>query len=123
MIYLGNFSFDSDLKHKLQHLRDDLSLSGEERINWKEFLATMIDKSLIIKEDKIKLAFDHFRNADDNCLKVEELVKMLGGESSAREIFHLDKINGNDTITYDQFKTYLTTSFESDNIEELALAI
>lgn len=108
----GNFPLAS--KQKLQHLREDLSLSGEEKINWKEFIACMIDKSLLMKEDKIKLAFDHFRQTDDNCLKVQELVKVLGGESSARDIFQLDKIGGNETITYEQFKNYLTSSSNVD---------
>jgi Ca2+-binding EF-hand superfamily protein len=56
---LGNFS--PALKEALLDLREEFRLSGEDTINWKDFLAATMDKNLAMKEDKIREAFDHFK--------------------------------------------------------------
>lgn len=108
---LSSENFSIDLLQKLRNLREDLSLSGEERLDWKDFLAAMMDKSLLMKEDKIKMAFDHFRKSDDNRLDYQELVDVLGGESATRAIIDLDGFDTSEPITYDEFKAMLEGSF------------
>mmetsp|Transcript_8312 Transcript_8312/g.12263 ORF Transcript_8312/g.12263 Transcript_8312/m.12263 type:complete len:87 (+) Transcript_8312:167-427(+) len=80
----------------------------------------MMDKSLLMKEDKIRMAFDHFRLSDDNCLEVAELVNVLGGETATREIMDLDSVG--DRISYEQFRNMMTKSFtetEEDYFDEI----
>lgn len=107
---LTSKNVSSDLLKRLRNLREDLSLTGEERLNWKDFLAAMMDKSLLMKEDKIRTAFDRFRNADDNSLAVSELVSILGGANATKEIINLDSVNS-DYISYDEFKRMMKGSF------------
>jgi len=107
--------FSPDLLERLRNLRDDLSLSGDERLNWKEFLAAMMDEGLLVREDKIRMAFDHFRNSQDNCLDVNELISVLGGENATKEIMGLDQIPG-ERISYEVFKGMLTGSFTEQDL-------
>lgn len=103
-------NFSPDLLKRLRNLREDLSLTGEERLNWKDFLAAMMDKSLLMKEDKIRMAFDRFRNAEDNYLPVSDLIDILGGEHATKEIINLENVSS-DYISYDEFKRMMKGSF------------
>lgn len=115
---LTSENFSPDLLQRLRNLREDLSLTGDERVNWKDFYAAMMDKSLLIKEDKVRLAFDLFRNKEDHCLKINELTSILGGEKATRGIIDLEDLEG-DCISYEEFRTKLTGSFtEIDLFEE-----
>ncbi len=108
-----------DLLERLRHLREDLSLTGDERLNWKDFYEAMMDKSLVMKEDKIRLAFDIFRMKDNHRLELRELINILGGEKATRDIINLDSIKTNE-ISYEEFKEMLTTSFiEMDDSNDL----
>mmetsp|Transcript_16050 Transcript_16050/g.22359 ORF Transcript_16050/g.22359 Transcript_16050/m.22359 type:complete len:82 (+) Transcript_16050:1007-1252(+) len=42
-------------------LRAELQLCDQSTLIWKEFLAATMDKNLTLREDKVRLAFDHFR--------------------------------------------------------------
>ena len=103
-------NFSPDLLKRLRNLREDLSLTGEERLNWKDFLAAMMDKSLLMKEDKIRMAFDRFRNAEGNYLAKSDLISILGGEQATKEIINLENVSS-DSISYDEFKRMMKGSF------------
>lgn len=111
---LTSQNFPPDLVAKLKATQDELSLSGDEVINWKDFLAAMMDKNLMLKEDKIIMALDRFKEAEDNCLDLSQLVSLLGGEHSTREILDIDKVG--DRITIQEFKNMITSSF-NDNVD------
>jgi Ca2+-binding EF-hand superfamily protein len=70
----------------------------------------MMDEKLLMKEDKIRMAFDHFRNAEDNSLHMDELIDVLGGKNATKDIMDLDNAP-EERITYEEFKTMLTGSF------------
>eukprot|EP00979_Chaetoceros_neogracilis_P006416 scaffold1307_cov260-Chaetoceros_neogracile.AAC.4 len=107
---LTSKNFSPDLLQRLRNLREDLSLTGAERLNWKAFLTAMMDEKLLMKEDKIRMAFDHFRNAEDNSLHMDELIDVLGGKNATKDIMDLDNAP-EERITYEEFKTMLTGSF------------
>ena len=83
---LDTCNFPSDLQAELRRLREDLSVSGESTINWRDFSAVMMDKSLAKQDEKIRMAFDHFKKTDDKCLQISDLVDVLGGIEQAKEI-------------------------------------
>lgn len=112
---LTSKNFSPDLLQRLRNLREDLSLTGEERLNWKDFLAAMMDEKLLIKEDKIRMAFDHFRKSEDKCLDVHELIIVLGVENATKEIMDLNNAPG-DRITYEEFKHMMTESFTEQDL-------
>jgi len=107
---LTSKNFSPDLLERLRNLREDLSLTGAEKLNWKDFLSAMMDEKLLMKEDKIRMAFDHFRNAEDNSLHMDELIDVLGGKNATKDIMDLDNAP-EERITYEEFKTMLTGSF------------
>lgn len=109
-------NFNLDLQGKLSQLREDLSLTGDESIVWKDFLSAMADKSLLIKEQKIRIAFNHFRKSKNKGVRVSDLINLIGGEAGAREILDLNKLGDRTVITYDEFRTMMTESFtDSDD--------
>jgi len=108
--------FNYDIQEKLCILRQDLSLTGTESIVWKDFLAAMADKSLLIKEEKIRMAFDHFRQSGGKGVRVSDLVDLIGGKEGAKEILDLDQLDNKMEITYEEFRTMMTDSFtDSEN--------
>jgi Ca2+-binding EF-hand superfamily protein len=115
---LAHGDFSLDLKEKLKELRQILSLSGDERLNWKDFLAAMTDKSLLMREDKIKMAFEHFKKSDNQCLHWSDLVEILGGESQAKEIIGDIDTDGDGLISFEEFKTLMAFSFSESEMND-----
>lgn len=110
-------NFNLDLQDKLRSLRKDLRLTGNESIVWKDFLAAMADKSLLIKEQKIRIAFNHFHQSGNKRVKVSDLLDLIGGEEGAEEIIDLDLLGNKMEITQDEFHLLMTDSFTDDEDE------
>mmetsp|Transcript_3528 Transcript_3528/g.4145 ORF Transcript_3528/g.4145 Transcript_3528/m.4145 type:complete len:561 (-) Transcript_3528:1764-3446(-) len=108
-----------DLLEKITSLRQELSLSGKEAIKWKDFLAAMADKSLLIKEEKIRMAFDHFRKNENACVRISDLLDLVGGEDGAKEIIDLNQLDGKLEITYEEFRSMLTDSFSDSSDQDM----
>ncbi len=106
-----------DLHKKIARLCQDLSLNGDESIVWKDFLSAAADKSLLIKEQKIKLAFNLFQKSSSKGVRVSDLLNLIGGEDGAEEIIHVDQLGDMEMITYDQFRTMMTDSFTDSDDE------
>jgi len=113
---LKSEEFNLDLLEKLSSLREELSLSGNMSIKWKDFIAAMADKTLLIKEEKIRMAFDHFRK-NENCVRISDLVDLVGGEDGINEIIDMEQLDGKLEITYEEFRSMMTDSF-SDSSEQ-----
>jgi calcium-dependent protein kinase len=111
-IILGNYP--EQLQEDLTDLREELQLTGEDTLNWKDFLAATMDKSLALREDKIRMAFDHFNKSGGNCLQVSDLVDLFGGESQAREIMGFIDSDGDNQITFEDFRKAIAESMEDD---------
>lgn len=104
-----------DLMEKLGGLRQDLSLTGNESIVWKDFLDAMADKSLLIKEDKIRMAFNFFRKNGNGGVRVSDLLDLIGGVDGAKEILDMEQLENRDEITYEEFRTMMTESFTDES--------
>lgn len=93
--------FPAQIHERLDILKEELSLSGDEILNWKEFLAAIMGKSsIIIKEDKILEVFENFKQSDNGVLDVSYILEILGQESSKI----LDLTDVGERITYNDFK-------------------
>mmetsp|Transcript_32057 Transcript_32057/g.39333 ORF Transcript_32057/g.39333 Transcript_32057/m.39333 type:complete len:576 (-) Transcript_32057:117-1844(-) len=108
---LEDSNFAPELRKELRRLKDSLDLSGSETITWKEFLTATMDKSIAMREDKIHMAYDHFRTTGQNCLSLSDLVEIFGGEEQAKEIMGDVDLDGDGRITYEDFKNMMATSF------------
>lgn len=113
---LAHGNFPSDLQEEVRQLRNDLSLSGEDTLNWKDFLSAMMDKSLLMRDDKIRMAFEHFKKSESQCLLISDLVHFFGGESQAKDIMGQIDSDGDGQISFEEFKNMMAHSFtENDN--------
>jgi len=107
-------NFPVKVMEDLKDLREDLSLSGTDKIKWKEFLAATMDKNLAIREDKVHLAFDHFKRSNSQTLQLSDLIGILGGEAQAREIIGFVDSDGDGKISFEDFYGAIKESVEED---------
>ena len=103
--------FSPELQGELRQLRKNLSLSGEDMLDWRNFLAAMMDKSVMMQEDKIRMAFDDLHKSEGNYLLVSDLVEIFGRESQAREIMGDVDTDGDGRISYEDFRIMMEGSF------------
>ena len=75
------------MQDDLRSLRDKLSLSEDATLNWKDFLSGTIDKTLAMREDNIRMLFNHFKHgADADHLKYEDVVEILPQDAVNRVV-------------------------------------
>lgn len=110
---IGNFS--ANIQDGLRTLRDKLSIAEDATLNWKDFLAGTIDKTLAMREDNLKMVFDHFKHgADASHLKFDDVVEIFGGEAQAQEIMQFMDSDGDGLISFEDFKKAVEVSMEKD---------
>mmetsp|Transcript_25268 Transcript_25268/g.53650 ORF Transcript_25268/g.53650 Transcript_25268/m.53650 type:complete len:586 (+) Transcript_25268:137-1894(+) len=101
---LKDVKFLPNLTHDLRALRNDLSLSGEDSLNWRDFIASMLDKSLITKEDNLRMVFEHFKKSDQNYIIMSDIVDLVGGEKQAMQIMKSVDANSDGRIDFNEFR-------------------
>lgn len=96
--------FHPTITADLKKLREELSLSGEDSINWREFIASMIDKNTVVTEDNLQMVFSHFKKSDPDYLLVSDICDLVGGEKHALEIMKKVDANSDGRIDFNEFK-------------------
>eukprot|EP00555_Chaetoceros_dichaeta_P009226 CAMPEP_0198260318 /NCGR_PEP_ID=MMETSP1447-20131203/9325_1 /TAXON_ID=420782 /ORGANISM="Chaetoceros dichaeta, Strain CCMP1751" /LENGTH=645 /DNA_ID=CAMNT_0043947949 /DNA_START=301 /DNA_END=2238 /DNA_ORIENTATION=+ len=107
--------FSVELQERLRDFSNDSPLSGEDKINLKDFLAGMIDKSILVQEDRVRMVFEHFKKSDDNHLQISDLLELFGRESLAREIMGDLDTSGENRISFEEFSRMMAGSFSSSD--------
>ena len=111
--FTGNFP--CKVQDDLRSLRDKLSLSEDATLNWKDFLSGTIDKTLAMRDDNIRMVFDHFKQgADADHLRYEDVLEIFGGESQAQEIMEFLDSNGDGVISFEDFRKAVEESMAED---------
>lgn len=104
-ICLKDAHFKPNITSDLLKLREELTVSGEDRINWRDFIAMMMDKNLVMKEDNLRMVFEHFKKSDPDHIVVSDIVDLVGGsEQQAMEIMHLVDDNSDGRIDFNEFR-------------------
>lgn len=103
-------NFPSDLKEQLFKLRAELDISGKQRLVWRDFLAATVETNIHMREDKIRLAFDHFRQSDENCLQMSDLIAIFGSEGQAKEVMGAVDLDRDGKISYEEFRAMMASS-------------
>ena len=99
---------------ELRTLRNDLSLSGEDSLNWRDFIALMMDKQLVMKEDNLRMVFEHFKKSDPHYIVVSDIVDLVGGsEKQAMDIMNLVDNNSDGRIDFNEFRKMM----EGENLQ------
>lgn len=108
----GNFS--KEIQVELNAMKEELALSDSDTLNWKAFLAAAMDKNLVLREDKIKFAFNHFRHSEANYLTIEDFNAIFEAEGQALEIFSYLDTDSDGRVSFEDFRTALEQSLEYD---------
>eukprot|EP00934_Nitzschia_sp_Nitz4_P007100 Nitzschia sp. Nitz4//scaffold2_size372955//179880//181852//NITZ4_000425-RA/size372955-processed-gene-0.506-mRNA-1//-1//CDS//3329546784//7090//frame0 len=98
----GNFS--KDIQLELAELKEELALSDSDTLNWKNFLAATMDKNLVIREDKIRYAFEQFKHSDVDYLTLEDFVVIFESSGQAEEIFRYLDSNRDGKVSFEDFR-------------------
>mmetsp|Transcript_29907 Transcript_29907/g.63427 ORF Transcript_29907/g.63427 Transcript_29907/m.63427 type:complete len:560 (+) Transcript_29907:267-1946(+) len=102
---LKNATFIPNITLDLQNLRADLSLSGEDSLNWRDFIALMMDKNLVMKEDNLRMVFEHFKKSEPDHIVISDIIDLVGGsEESAMEIMKLVDEDSDGRIDFNEFR-------------------
>lgn len=112
----GNFV--PRIQDDLREMRNDLTLSDEDTINWKGFVAAMLDTNVAMRDDNVKLAFESFKHTDADYLTIEDLTEIFGSRAHAAEAMSLLDTNGDGKATYDEFRQVIAESMEDDDNTE-----
>merc|ERR1711957_788394 len=82
---LENAHFPANISADLLKLREGLNISGEDSLIWRDFIALMMDKNLVMKEDNLRMVFEHFKklvdNNSDGRIDFTEFRKMMEDEN------------------------------------------
>ncbi len=108
-------SANQRLSQELQRLRHDLEVSDEERLNWRDFLALTVDRNLAVREDNIKMAFEHFKQTDADYLTESALSEIFGGDAQANEMMTILDADGDGKVSFEDFRRALVESMEEDD--------
>lgn len=98
----GNFS--KDIQVELAAMKEELSLSDSDTLNWKAFLAATMDKNLVIREDKIRFAFEKFKHSDTDYLTLEDFTQIFESDGQAEEIFKYLDTNCDGKVSFEDFR-------------------
>jgi len=89
-------------------MKEDLSLSGDDTLNWKPFLAATADKHLVMREDKIRFAFDHFIHSENkDYLTQADFESIFDEDAQGKEVFNFLDINGDGKVLFEDFRAAL----------------
>jgi len=100
---LASGGFSKNINLELEAIIENLDVEHHHELNWKEFVTATIDKSTIIQEDKIRMAYNHFDRNKRGSITVKDLANVFGSEQQAREIMKDVDINGDGVISYEEF--------------------
>eukprot|EP00804_Cyclotella_cryptica_P026798 CCRYP_007984-RA/>CCRYP_007984-RA protein AED:0.09 eAED:0.09 QI:520/1/1/1/0.66/0.75/4/462/534 len=102
------------LTSDLRDLREDLSLSGEDSLKWRDFIASMIDQSQVMKEDNIRMVFEHFKKDGRDYLLLSDIADLVGGEKQAKDIMLTVDGNNDGKIDFNEFRKMMEEDDDDD---------
>lgn len=95
-------------------MKTELSLSDTDTLNWKAFLAATMDKNLVIREDKIRFAFDHLKHSDGDILTVEDFAGIFESDTQAKEIFNFLDTDRDGKVSFEDFRNALEECYDPE---------
>lgn len=108
----GNFS--ENILEDLRELKTDLAISGEQQLDWRDFVAMTMDRSIALREDNIKMAFEHFGHTDAEYLTIDDLATIFGGKAQAREVMGVLDTDRDGKVSFEDFRHALVESMDED---------
>jgi calcium-dependent protein kinase len=115
---IGQSQISKEYIGELQGLRRDLAISSEEKLNWRDFLAMTMDRNLVVRDDNLKIAFEHFKNTDAEYLSLDDLAQIFGGKGQALEIMDLLDSDGDGKVSFEDFRNALVESMDDEAADD-----
>ena len=110
-------NFDENILHDLRELRTDLAISGDQKINWRDFVATTMDRSVALREDNMKMAFEHFGHTNAEYLTIDDLEEIFGGKAQASEVMAVLDTDKDGKVSFEDFRKALVESMDEDDTD------
>jgi calcium-dependent protein kinase len=112
-------SLPQSVQDDLREMRHDLALSDEDRLNYRDFVAATMDRSLALRDDNMKKAFEHFKHTDADHLTVDDLMEIFGAEGHAQDVMKLLDTDGDGKVSYEDFRRAIAESMEDEDDSEI----
>jgi calcium-dependent protein kinase len=64
----------------------------------------MIDQSQVMKEDNIRMVFEHFKKDGRDYLLLSDIADLVGGEKHAKDIMRAVDENNDGKIDFNEFR-------------------
>ena len=105
------------LQTELEAMKEELHLTDSETLDWRAFLAATVDKTFVMREDKIRYAFDHFVHSEDkDYLTMADFDNIFEGDiQQGREVFRYLDTNGDGHVMYEDFRRAMSESIDLEN--------
>ena len=100
----GLENVDRDAAQKLMAAVD---VSGDQQIDYREFIAATIQRQLYLREENVRKVFEHLDVDSSGEISVENLVAITGSEARAMELIGEADLDHSKTISYDEFKALM----------------
>ena len=108
----------AEIQAELVALKEALSLSDDETLNWRAFLAATLDKNLVMREDKLRYAFDHFVHGENkDYLTQADFDGIFEGDAQGREVFKFLDTDGDGKILFEDFRGAMEEIIDPQNSE------
>jgi calcium-dependent protein kinase len=110
--------FSDHVLQDLRELRSDLAISGDQQLNYRDFVASTMDRSIALRDENVKKAFHHFSEKPNaEFLTIDDLSDIFGGNAQALEVMMVLDTDRDGKVYFEDFKHALLESLDEDDCE------
>lgn len=103
--------FPREIQADINAMKEELALSDTDTLNWKAFLGAAMDRNLVIREDKIRFAFDKFKHSDGDILTEEDFTDIFESKAQAKEIFSFIDSDKDGKVSFEDFRNAMEEQY------------
>ncbi|KAG5185335.1 calcium-dependent protein kinase [Tribonema minus] len=101
---LKKIVIEEGLEDEVAYLLRGVDIDGSNTLDYREFLAATMDRSVFVREENMRSGFAYFDLEGAGKITVDNLIKIFGSEEHAREIMGDVDINSDGVIEYEEFR-------------------
>jgi len=96
-----------NVRSQVESLMQAADIDGNNCLDYREFLAATMERSIFVKEENIRQAFKYFDVDKKNSITLDNLVQTFGSEELAFQILGDVDTDGDGQISFAEFKTMM----------------
>ncbi|RLN97954.1 hypothetical protein BBJ28_00008631, partial [Nothophytophthora sp. Chile5] len=105
------------IEEEVMDLVKGIDIDGDGLVDYPEFLAATMKRNLANQEEHLLNAFNYFDTTNTGQITKADLVQFMGSEEQAQEIIDEVDVNGDGTISFDEFVTMMNRKGYGDDSE------